>query len=53
MYSFHDIDLNFQIKFVGENSFIDQYRLSELHMEENRLRDVANLHHLHRSAYQF
>jgi len=36
-----------KIKFVGDNSFIDQYRLSELHMEENRLRDVANLHHLH------
>ena len=32
-----------KIKMVGELSFANQSRLQELHVEENRLRSLANL----------
>jgi len=32
-----------KIKQIGEFSFINQRRLQELHVEENRLRSLANL----------
>ena len=46
MESLHDLrelvlDRN-KIKGVYETSFINQWNLQELHMEENRLRDLAN-----------
>jgi len=31
-----------RIKNVSETSFINQWNLQELHVEENRLRDLAN-----------
>ncbi|CAK8686447.1 unnamed protein product [Clavelina lepadiformis] len=33
-------------KIINENSFVSQWNLQELHLEENRLRDLSNLHHL-------
>eukprot|EP00057_Strongylocentrotus_purpuratus_P015610 XP_011670084.1 PREDICTED: leucine-rich repeat-containing protein 9-like [Strongylocentrotus purpuratus] len=35
-----------KIKSVGEVSFINQWNLVELHLEENRLRDLSHLHYL-------
>ncbi|XP_072171420.1 leucine-rich repeat-containing protein 9-like [Diadema setosum] len=35
-----------KIKSLGDTSLINQWNLVELHMEENRLRDLANLHYL-------
>ncbi|XP_041469372.1 leucine-rich repeat-containing protein 9-like isoform X1 [Lytechinus variegatus] len=35
-----------KIKSVGEGSFINQWNLVELHLEENRLRDLSNLQYL-------
>lgn len=35
-----------KIKIIGESSFVNQWNLQELHIEENRIRDLANLHHL-------
>ena len=35
-----------RVKAVGESSFIGQGKLTELHMEENRLRDLSNFYHL-------
>uniref|UniRef100_H2Z1T9 Uncharacterized protein n=1 Tax=Ciona savignyi TaxID=51511 RepID=H2Z1T9_CIOSA len=35
-----------KVKVVNENSFVSQWNLLELHIEENRLRDLSNLHHL-------
>ncbi|XP_077863786.1 leucine-rich repeat-containing protein 9-like [Saccoglossus kowalevskii] len=35
-----------KIKGLNEYSFMNQWNLVELHMEENRLRDLSNFHHL-------
>jgi Leucine-rich repeat (LRR) protein len=35
-----------KIKSINDSSFVSQRRLQELHIEENRLRSLANLHHL-------
>nr|XP_002121920.1 leucine-rich repeat-containing protein 9-like [Ciona intestinalis] len=35
-----------KVKAINENSFVSQWNLLELHVEENRLRDLSNLHHL-------
>ena len=35
-----------KIKGLTELSFINQWNLQELHIEENRLRELANLGHL-------
>ncbi|XP_039271513.2 leucine-rich repeat-containing protein 9-like [Styela clava] len=35
-----------KVKVIGENSFANQWNLQELHIEENRIRDLGNLHHL-------
>ena len=32
-----------KIKNIGEYSFINQWNLQELHLEENRLKDLSNL----------
>lgn len=35
-----------KIKSINDTSFASQRKLQELHIEENRLRSLANLHHL-------
>ncbi|EDV23284.1 uncharacterized protein TRIADDRAFT_10167, partial [Trichoplax adhaerens] len=35
-----------KIKTISENSFVNQWRLMELHLEENRIRDLSNFHGL-------
>jgi Leucine-rich repeat (LRR) protein len=33
-----------KIKNISEMSFVNQWNLQELHIEENRIRDLSNLH---------
>nr|CAB3263538.1 leucine-rich repeat-containing protein 9-like [Phallusia mammillata] len=35
-----------KVKLITETSFVSQWNLQELHLEENRLRDLSNFHHL-------
>ena len=35
-----------KVKAIGEYSFMNQWNLAELHLEENRLKDLANLENL-------